>query len=177
MFGDAFSPYLIGALADAFKPMISPSNSTVIPDPVTELGVTEETDIGTFLGSSPFGSQHSSPSPEEYDLEFRALEYSLFTCCFFQVKRTQILIKSSSQFTSLKLKEDFLVLRTESFPLILIFFQALGAFFFFCVSFFVISDKIRAERQITCNADIVAQESHQPGAESQPIYRGPPVNT
>ena len=90
MFGDAFSPYLIGALADAFKPMISPSNSTVVPDPVTELGVTEESDIGTFLGSSPFGSQHSSPSPEEYDLEFRALEYSLFTCRFFQVNKTQI---------------------------------------------------------------------------------------
>ena len=86
MFGDAFSPYLIGALADAFKPLISPGNSTVIPAPVSELGVTEESDIGSFLGSSPFGSQHSSPSPQEYDLEFRALEYSLFTCCFFQVK-------------------------------------------------------------------------------------------
>ena len=54
-------------------------------------------------------------------------------------------------------------------------FQALGALFFFCVSFFVISDKIRAERQITSNADIVAQESRQ--SESQPIYREPPVNT
>ena len=88
MFGDAFSPYLIGALADAFKPLISPGNSTIIPDPVTsDPGVTEtDTDIGTFLGSSPFSSQHSSPSPQEYDLEFRALEYSLFTCCFFQVK-------------------------------------------------------------------------------------------
>lgn len=85
MFGDAFSPYIIGALADSFKPWIS--NSTIVPpDPVTtDPGVTE-TDIGTFLGSSPFGSQHSSPSPQDYDLEFRSLEYSLFTCCFFQVR-------------------------------------------------------------------------------------------
>ena len=88
MFGDAFSPYLIGALADSFKPLISPGNSTIVPDPVTtDPGVTETgTDIGTFLGSSPFGSQHIGSSPEDYDLEFRSLEYSLFTCCFFQVK-------------------------------------------------------------------------------------------
>ena len=57
-------------------------------------------------------------------------------------------------------------------------FQALGALFFFCVSFYVISDKIRAERQMTLtDADIVAQESHQSGSETQPIYREPPVNT
>merc|ERR1719266_1430296 len=71
-------------------------------------------------------------SPEEYDVEFRALEYSLFSCCFF---------------------------------------QALGAFFFFVVSFYVIGDKILAERQISCNADIIAQETghhsvHQSGSAS-----------
>ena len=73
MFGDAFSPYLIGALADAFKPMISPTNGTVIIPGDTSFMKTTLT-------------HHSNLSPEEYDLEFRALEYSLFSCCFFQVQ-------------------------------------------------------------------------------------------
>jgi len=127
MFGDAFSPYLIGVMADSLKPLISP-NTTV---------VTQE----HFMQS-----EVSQLTPEEYDLEFRALEYSLFSCCFF---------------------------------------QALGAFFFFVVSWYVISDKLKAERQIACNADIVGPENghgrYTEDAEysegSQPIYRGPSVET
>ena len=84
MFGDAFSPYLIGALADAFKPLISPSNSTVIPDPVEPVDPVLRHTEG--FPSLPFGSDDIDPSPEEFDLEFRALEYSLFSCCFFQVE-------------------------------------------------------------------------------------------
>jgi len=127
MFGDAFSPYLIGVMADSFKPLISP-NTTVVTQ-------------NHFVHS-----EESQLTPEEYDLEFRALEYSLFSCCFF---------------------------------------QALGAFFFFVVSWHVISDKLKAERQIACNADIVGPENghgrYSEDAEysegSQPIYRGPSVET
>merc|ERR1711874_293723 len=130
MFGDAFSPYLIGVLADTFKPLISPNTTAIEPE-------------------HPMNFMHSDSrqlTPEEYDLEFRALEYSLFSCCFF---------------------------------------QALGAFFFFVVSWYVISDKLKAERQIACNADIVGQENgHGRYSEdtdyresSQPIYRGPNVDT
>ena len=71
MFGDAFSPYLIGVMADSLKPLISP-NTTV---------VTQE----HFMHS-----EVSQLTPEEYDLEFRALEYSLFSCCFFQVTETNM---------------------------------------------------------------------------------------
>merc|ERR1712013_914130 len=120
MFGDAFSPYMIGALADSFKPLISPSSNLTMSYELT---------------------------PEEYDLEFRALEYSLFTCCFF---------------------------------------QALGAFFFFVMSWYVMSDKSKAERQIACNADILGPENQATPDRyredvdfregSQPIYR-PPVDT
>merc|ERR1712029_448707 len=129
MFGDAFSPYLIGALSDAFKPMIAPANGTVI----------HINDENNFMKPSLLGSHHTNLSPEEYDLEFRALEYSLFSCCFF---------------------------------------QALGALFFFVVSFYVISDKIIAERQIQCNNSIVAHETgHCSNSEqSQPIIRNS-VNT
>jgi len=126
MFGDAFSPYLIGALADAFKPMIAPQNGTVI----------HINDENNFMKPSLLGSHHTNLSPEEYDLEFRALEYSLFSCCFF---------------------------------------QALGALFFFVVSFYVISDKIRAERQIQCNNSIVNNDCSN-SEQSQPIIRGA-VNT
>merc|ERR1719385_156910 len=88
-------------MADTFKPLISP-NTTVVS------------------GEHHINFMHSGDSrqltPEQYDLEFRALEYSLFSCCFF---------------------------------------QALGAFFFFVVSWYVISDKLKAERQIACNADMV----------------------
>jgi len=136
MFGDAFSPYLIGALADAFKPMIAPelsNNGTALR---TVIHINDE---NNFMKPSLLGSHHTNLSPEEYDLEFRALEYSLFSCCFF---------------------------------------QALGAFFFFVVSFYVISDKIRAERQIQCNNSIVANETgHCSNSEqSQPIIRNS-VNT
>jgi len=142
MFGDAFSPYLIGALADSFKPLISPnSNLTVSTDPTTTL-----VNI-PFLPGTGQQSMSYELTPEEYDLEFRALEYSLFTCCFF---------------------------------------QALGAFFFFVMSWYVMSDKSKAERQIACNADILGPEN-QPTPDryredvdfregSQPIYR-PPTET
>jgi len=127
MFGDAFSPYLIGAMADSLKPIISPNTTVVTQNPYMH-------------------SEGRKLTPEEYDLEFRALEYSLFSCCFF---------------------------------------QALGAFFFFVVSWYVISDKLKAERQIACNADIVGPENgHGRYSEdveysegSQPIYRGPSVET
>jgi len=139
MFGDAFSPYLIGALADSFKPLISPSsNLTMSTDPTTTL-----VNI-PFLPGTGQQSMSYELTPEEYDLEFRALEYALFTCCFF---------------------------------------QGLGAFFFFVMSWYVISDKSKAERQIACNADILGPEN-QPTPDryredvdfregTQPIYRPP----
>jgi len=142
MFGDAFSPYMIGALADSFKPLISPSsNLTMSTDPTTTL-----VNIPFLPGSGQQGMSYEL-TPEEYDLEFRALEYSLFTCCFF---------------------------------------QALGAFFFFVMSWYVMSDKSKAERQIACNADILGPENQATPDRyredvdfregSQPIYR-PPVDT
>jgi hypothetical protein len=53
-------------------------------------------------------------------------------------------------------------------------FQAAGAFFFFVVSWYVISDKSKAERQIACNADMVGSgEEEQAYREdgAQPILR------
>jgi len=63
MLGDAFSPYLIGAMADAFKPYMRHASHR----PNQIVGV------------------EGSLTPEEYDVEFKALQYALFSCCFAQV--------------------------------------------------------------------------------------------
>lgn len=137
MFGDAFSPYLIGALSDSFKPLIG-SSPVLDGSAVTLRQSTMMDRILTY-----------ELTPQEYDREFRALEYSLFSCCFF---------------------------------------QALGAFFFFVVSWYVLSDKSKAERQIACNADMVEgnEERQQTAAyredvdfreSSQPIIRDRGLDT
>lgn len=71
MFGDAFSPYLIGALSDSFKPLIA-AGPTLDPNMALKQP--------TILDRTSY-----ELTPQEYDREFRALEYSLFSCCFFQV--------------------------------------------------------------------------------------------
>ena len=71
MFGDAFSPYLIGALSDSFKPLIT-AGLTIDPNMAFKQP--------TILDRISY-----ELTPQEYDREFRALEYSLFSCCFFQV--------------------------------------------------------------------------------------------
>ena len=66
----------------------------------------------------------------------------------------------------------------------------MGAFFFFVVSWYVISDKSKAERQIACNADMVGgdEERQQQTAAyredvdfrdpaSQPIIRDRALDT
>lgn len=56
--GDAISPYLIGAIADAIRPNITP----VYPiEPITD------------------------NTPEYFEIEFRCKQYALFLCCFFQL--------------------------------------------------------------------------------------------
>eukprot|EP00088_Acartia_fossae_P070919 TRINITY_DN9614_c0_g1_i12.p1 TRINITY_DN9614_c0_g1~~TRINITY_DN9614_c0_g1_i12.p1 ORF type:complete len:587 (-),score=117.68 TRINITY_DN9614_c0_g1_i12:765-2525(-) len=104
MLGDAFSPYLVGTLADSFKPYIQPTNM--------DDSTSKTSDLLT-AGTSP----GANLTPEEYDVEFRALQYALFTCCFM---------------------------------------QSIGAFFFMVVSWYVLEDKSRAERQIQSNTAILS---------------------
>lgn len=156
MFGDAFSPYLIGALSDSFKPLISTGPAL---DPYgSAVTLRQSTMMDRILTYEL--------TPQEYDREFRALEYSLFSCCFFQVR-------------------PLITLSILS----IVQFQAMGAFFFFVVSWYVISDKSKAERQIACNADMVGgdEERQQQTAAyredvdfregSQPIIRDRGLDT
>lgn len=76
MFGDAFSPYLIGALSDSFKPLIASGPAL---DPYgSAVTLRQSTMMDRILTYEL--------TPQEYDREFRALEYSLFSCCFFQAR-------------------------------------------------------------------------------------------
>jgi len=115
MFGDAFSPYLVGSLADSFKPYIQPTHN-----PAEDVSTP-----GAIL------------TPEEYSVEFRALQYALFSCCFM---------------------------------------QSLGAFFFMVVSWYVLGDKNRAERQIHTNTAIIENTEDEAAVLTAngdgPIIRG-----
>ena len=82
MFGDAFSPYLVGALADSFKPYIQPTHNP----------------------SEDVLAPGAVLTPEEYSVEFRALQYALFSCCFMQV------IFITKKFTNKKWKEEHLIM-------------------------------------------------------------------
>ena len=63
----------------------------------------------------------------------------------------------------------------------------MGAFFFFVVSWYVISDKSKAERQIACNADMVGEDEERQTAAyredvdfregTQPIIRDRGLDT
>ena len=103
MLGDAFSPYLIGAMADAFKPLINPTQvpllldrlHLLLPQSLIPGGVTlRQSSVQDFLTGAGAKITYEL-TPKEYDLEFRALEYSLFSCCFFQVITTLVNLRPS----------------------------------------------------------------------------------
>ena len=108
MLGDAFSPYLIGAMADAFKPLINPTQVPLLLDLLHPLllllpqslipgGVTlRQSSVQDFLTGAGAKITYEL-TPKEYDLEFRALEYSLFSCCFFQVITTLVNLQPGCQ--------------------------------------------------------------------------------
>jgi len=78
-FGDAISPYLIGTIADAVKNAIS--HSHIIP---IESRLSNETTANLNSTVSVMPTAIQEHTPEWYEMEFRALQYALFICCFFQ---------------------------------------------------------------------------------------------
>ncbi|XP_040571688.1 protein spinster [Lepeophtheirus salmonis] len=68
LLGDAFSPFLIGFLADAMQPIIRENGNAI---------------TSIFFQGRPVSE---TPSAFEDDTaNFVALQYSLFSCCFFQI--------------------------------------------------------------------------------------------
>jgi len=81
-FGDAISPYLIGTIADMVKNAIR--NNHIIPFAETFATVTNGTILATNQTVDALPRAIQEHSPEWYEMEFRALQYALFICCFFQ---------------------------------------------------------------------------------------------
>jgi len=76
--GDAFSPFLVGVLSDWIRPALLPRDNDV---PV----VTVSTNVIPYSATIFIDDVDRDFTPQEYDIEFRSLQYALFTSCFFQV--------------------------------------------------------------------------------------------
>jgi len=77
--GDAFSPFLVGVLSDWIRPALKPLDTTV---PI----------VNVSANVLPYGAPIFNNddmvrdlTPQEYDIEFRSLQYALFSSCFFQI--------------------------------------------------------------------------------------------
>ena len=81
--GDAASPYLIGAVADWIRPILTP-----------------------FHPLHEYGWEHT---PQYYDIEFRCLQYALFICCFFQVAGAFAFLVMSWYIIEDKAKADLII--------------------------------------------------------------------
>ena len=107
--GDAFSPFLVGVLSDWIRPALKPLDTTVPivnvsanvlpygapifnnddmvilqPQSCLELFILPDT-LRDNLYSLSISQQVRDLTPQEYDIEFRSLQYALFSSCFFQV--------------------------------------------------------------------------------------------
>jgi len=81
--GDAASPYLIGAVADWIRPILTP-----------------------FHPLHEYGWEHT---PQYYDIEFRCLQYALFICCFFVVAGAFAFLAMSWYIVEDKAKADLII--------------------------------------------------------------------
>ena len=109
--GDAFSPFLVGVLSDWIRPALKPLDSavpnvtvsanvlpygapifnnadtdmvTIQPQSCLELFILPDTPRDNLYSLS-ISQQVRDLTPQEYDIEFRSLQYALFSSCFFQV--------------------------------------------------------------------------------------------
>uniref|UniRef100_A0A0P4WBV2 Major facilitator superfamily (MFS) profile domain-containing protein n=1 Tax=Scylla olivacea TaxID=85551 RepID=A0A0P4WBV2_SCYOL len=84
--GDAGSPYLIGVVADAFKPYIHVNGTTSFFAPM-------DYDIANFTSTElttldPFNATTTTPEPDDINvdyIEFKSKQYAMFLCCIVNV--------------------------------------------------------------------------------------------
>ncbi|KAK4300445.1 hypothetical protein Pmani_027355 [Petrolisthes manimaculis] len=97
-FGDAFSPYIIGVVADAFKPLINPRNLTDTSTTTSNLFTTTSTPL-PHLSTLPHLSLTPTPLPhlsstekeiyidEDY-IDFKSKQYAMLLCCIINILGT-----------------------------------------------------------------------------------------
>ncbi|XP_068215167.1 protein spinster-like isoform X2 [Palaemon carinicauda] len=76
--GDAGSPYLIGVVAEVFKPYIPPRNETLMAIISPQDNTTFSTDL--FNETSIVTTTTPEPEPEDLYVKFKSLQYSMYIC-------------------------------------------------------------------------------------------------
>ena len=104
------------------------------------------------LYSLSISQQVRDLTPQEYDIEFRSLQYALFSSCFFQV------LSRWYQTRLLFFSWNFIQIIQYGFYVVASIwsrmcnwceqsFQIFGGFFFLWMSFYVLKDKAKAEEE------------------------------
>ena len=104
------------------------------------------------LYSLSISQQVRDLTPQEYDIEFRSLQYALFSSCFFQV------LSRWYQTRMLLFSWNFIQIIQYGFYVVASIwsrmcnwckqsFQIFGGFFFLWMSFYVLKDKAKAEEE------------------------------
>ena len=104
------------------------------------------------LYSLSISQQVRDLTPQEYDIEFRSLQYALFSSCFFQV------LSRWYQTRLLFFSWNFIQIFQYGFYVVASIwsrmcnwckqsFQIFGGFFFLWMSFYVLKDKAKAEEE------------------------------
>ena len=104
------------------------------------------------LYSLSISQQVRDLTPQEYDIEFRSLQYALFSSCFFQV------LSRWYQTRMLLFSWNFIQIFQYGFYVVASIwsrmcnwckqsFQIFGGFFFLWMSFYVLKDKAKAEEE------------------------------
>ena len=104
------------------------------------------------LYSLSISQQVRDLTPQEYDIEFRSLQYALFSSCFFQV------LSRWYQTRLLFFSWNFIQIFQYVFYVVASIwsrmcnwckqsFQIFGGFFFLWMSFYVLKDKAKAEEE------------------------------
>lgn len=104
------------------------------------------------LYSLSISQQVRDLTPQEYDIEFRSLQYALFSSCFFQV------LSRWYQTRMLFFSWNFIQIFQYGFYVVASIwsrmcnwckqsFQIFGGFFFLWMSFYVLKDKAKAEEE------------------------------
>lgn len=83
--GDAGSPYLIGIVADAFKPYIHVQNGTTTFLPLTTIDPTFDLDLNATSADLSDLSDPPTPDPNEDFINFKSKQYAMFLCTIVNV--------------------------------------------------------------------------------------------
>ncbi|KAK3850334.1 hypothetical protein Pcinc_042959 [Petrolisthes cinctipes] len=137
--GDAFSPYIIGVVADAFKPLINPRNLTSTTSPTNLFTTTPLTLTSTPLPDHPLTS---TPLPN----------HPLTSTPLPGHPLTSTPLPDLSTFTTTEeiyIDQDYIDFKSKQYAMLLCcIINILGTIFFFWNACYIVQDKEKCDRII-----------------------------